>query len=350
MYHYPQDAASYRMHSFKVGPVDLSSAYPQPYPNQALHQHNEEGSREAFEDLAQGYEGDWSQMSRMQKMMENDTESMVANAIVSQLAKSPAKPQNDGGAISGHFVDNDDDNNGFSMLDTYGSSPAKVPRAEGVSFLDGVLERTRQADPSRAFPVAEPGETATMKPPPAGPSTPNRHTTFSTSTTPIGLSPGFRPGGMLPPSASKYNRSPGMSVDSFTAGAVSKMLADSPAANSSSGNSMVGYNLSGVFDMSDHSQQASEGGDRTPRASPTKTPTRPLFGDDATLMENDLEAISALNSLSNSPALPLMKRPASSQDRPEDGIGGGGQSRQSLFATVIGGVKEKESRKKKLKF
>jgi hypothetical protein len=155
---------------------------------------------------------------------------------------------------------------------------------------------------------------------------------------------------MLPPSASKYNRSPGISVDSFTAGAVSKMLADSPTANSNGGNSMVGYNLSGVFDMSDHSQQASEGGDRTPRASPTKTPTRPLFGDDATLMENDLEAISALNSLSNSPALPLLKRPASSLDRPEDGIGGGGESRQSLFATVIGGVKEKESRKKKLKF
>jgi hypothetical protein len=335
------------MHSFNVGAADLSSAHPQPYPNQALHQHNEEGSREAFEDLAQGYEGDWSQMSRMQKMLENDTESMVANAIVSQLARSPAKPRN---ASSGHFADNDDDNNGFSMLDTYGSSPAKVPRAEGASFLDGVLERTRQVDPSRASLGTEPGDAAAMKPPLAGPSTPNRHTTFSTSTTPIGLSPGFRPGGMLPPSASKYNRSPGISVDSFTAGAVSKMLADSPAANSSSGNSMVGYNLSGMFDMSDHSQHASEGGDRTPRASPTKTPTRPLFGDDATLMENDLEAISALNSLSNSPALPLMKRPASTQDRPGDGIGGGGESRQSLFATVIGGVKEKESRKKKLKF
>jgi hypothetical protein len=297
----------------------------------------------------QGYEGDWSQMSRMQKMMENDTESMVANAIVSQLAKSPAKPQNDRGAFSGNIGDNDDDNNGFSMLDTYGQSPAKPPRAEGVSFLDGVLERTRQADPARAFPAGEAGDAATMKPPPAGPSTPNRYTTFSTSSTPIGLSPSFRPGGMLPPSASKYNRSPALSVDSFTAGAVSKMLADSPAVNSSSGNSMVGYNLSGVFDMSDHSQQVSEGGDRTPRASPAKTPNRPLFGDDATLMENDLEAISALNSLSNSPALPLLKRPAISQDRPEDGIEGGGE-RQSLFATVIGGVKEKESRKKKLKF
>jgi hypothetical protein len=315
----------------------------------------------------QGYTGDagdsnWSQMSRMQKMMENDTESMVANAIVTQLAKSPAKPLKERGAFSGNFGDNDDDNNGFSMLDTYGSSPAKPPRAEGGSFFDGVLERTRQADPPRTFPAGEPGDASRIKPPPAGasdtsratvPSTPNRRITFSNSTTPIGLSPGFRPGGiMLPPSASKYTRSPGLSVDSFTAGAVSKMLADSPAANSSNGaNSMVGYNLSGMFDLSDHSQQASDGGDGTPRPSPRKTPNRPLFGDNATLMENDLEAISALNSLSNSPSHPLLKRPASSQDnRPENEIEGGGESRQSLFATVIGGVKEKESRKKRLKF
>lgn len=126
------------------------------------------------------------------------------------------------------------------------------------------------------------------------------------------------------------------------------MFADSPAVNSCDGNSMVGYNLSGVFEMSDHSQQASEG-IGTPRPSPAKTPNRPLFGEDATLMENDLEAISALNSLSNSPAAPLLKRPASSQDALEDGIETGG-GRQSLFATVVGGMKEKESRKKRLKF
>ena len=78
-------------------------------------------------------------------------------------------------------------------------------------------------------------------------------------------------------------------------------------------------------------------------------PIRPLFGEDATLMENDLETMSALNSLSNSPALQLLKRPASSQDRPKDGFEGGGE-RKSLFAAVIGGVKAKESRKNILKF
>jgi hypothetical protein len=32
------------------------------------------------------------------------------------------------------------------------------------------------------------------------------------------------------------------------------------------------------------------------------------------------------------------------QDKSEGGIGGGEESRQSLFATVVGGVKEKKSR------
>jgi hypothetical protein len=62
------------------------------------------------------------------------------------------------------------------------------------------------------------------------------------------------------------------------------------------------------------------------------------------LMENDLKR-SALNSLSNSPALPLLETASGLDDR----IGGGGESRQSLFATQDW-VKEKGIEKRSLSF
>ena len=50
-------------------------------------------SRDAskFEKILNETSNDWSQLSRMKKMMENDTESMVADAIVTQLANGATK-------------------------------------------------------------------------------------------------------------------------------------------------------------------------------------------------------------------------------------------------------------------
>ena len=77
---------------------------------------------------------------------------------------------------------------------------------------------------------------------------------------------------------------------------------------------------------------------------PTPPPLTPsknsLFG--AQLMEtDDLEAISALNSLSNSPFRP--------QKRPEEDVASKEESKKSLFAAVVGGAREKDP-KKKLQF
>ena len=68
-----------------------------------------------------------------------------------------------------------------------------------------------------------------------------------------------------------------------------------------------------------------------------------IFHDDSTL-----EAISALNSLSNSPATFLRKRPAGDMVSSSDGGNGQSSVSQSLFDAVVGGV-EKDSRKKKRK-
>jgi hypothetical protein len=364
--HYPMHASGGRppiaqgRNPIVTGPITLA-----PRPSRPDPQGSDGSSRHAFEQLVKETDGDWSQMSRMQKMMENDTESMVANAIVSQLAKSPFKPS--GGQrtfTAGAPGDkNDDEGSGFSMLDSYGPSPAKEPIGEGVSFLAGVLERTREAqgisdsrEPAAVVPSSRPplsrATTATKKSPPATrkpkeppralpPSTPNSSTIFTTTGTPIGLSSGF----VLPTSAFKSDGSPSLSVDSFPSRAAAEIITNSQ--NSSDGNSMLGYNLTGLFE----SQTPEAFKSTSSRPSPAKTPTcRPLFGEDATLMENDLEAISALSQMSHSPAL---KRPASSQDGPqhadETATGADGNTK-SLFAKVVGGVAEKESRKKRLKF
>ena len=54
-----------------------------------------DASRLAYEKLIDGIGGgdddEWSQMSRVKKMMENEDESAAANAIVSHLAKSPGR-------------------------------------------------------------------------------------------------------------------------------------------------------------------------------------------------------------------------------------------------------------------
>lgn len=65
---------------------------------------------------------------------------------------------------------------------------------------------------------------------------------------------------------------------------------------------------------------------------------RPLFPDGSSLLDTDLEAVSALNILSNSPALQKRKKGGREDDNTE-------QPRtqpKSLFATVVGGSAKKQ--------
>lgn len=135
-------------------------------------------------------------------------------------------------------------------------------------------------------------------------------------TTPIGL---FSPAGLSP--ASPLNGS------------------DSLAA-SHAGNTMDGFDLRAAF-SSTVEGTTDEGDNHAAQRSETP-PDKSLFGEGATLMENDLEAISALNSLSRSGGsatqtlVPDEKSRASRAPNKRKANPG-----QSLFAKVVGGAKEK---------
>ena len=55
--------------------------------------------------------------------------------------------------------------------------------------------------------------------------------------------------------------------------------------------------------------------------------------------ENDLEAIDALNSLSNSPARALLKKPAPNRGKKDE--------KKSFFSKVLGGSHESKPKKKR---
>jgi hypothetical protein len=107
------------------------------------------------------------------------------------------------------------------------------------------------------------------------------------------------------------------------------------------------------LEFTEESRQALEGDQGRYKTTPLSTLSHPqspsthseIFHDHGTL-----EAISALNSLSNSPAKFLKKRPVNDAASSSDG-GNNGQSgaSQSLFAAVVGGVEKNESRKKRRK-
>jgi hypothetical protein len=105
---------------------------------------------------------------------------------------------------------------------------------------------------------------------------------------------------------------------------------------SHNGHSMDGYDLNGVFSNAALEGNKTEAGSNPP----AKTMgTASLFAESATLMENDLEAISALHSLSNHS--PAQSRLPNDSDRQEN-AGRKGVERKSLFAKVVGSVKDKE--------
>ena len=316
-------------------------------------------SRIAFEQLVDGSE-DWSQMSRVRKMLENDAESQAADAIVSQLAKSPL-PNN----LSKlpHMQLDSDSMSGLSILQsevsrqTSSNNESSKPNyTSGMSIMSRVLEGASKPSNSEKKAAEEPTASSNSKitmgsprkrpPKPVSatslpPSTPKRPYSFtSTKGTPIALSPGFRPspsglqnGGGIPltpnvqfsPAPSTMRLNNDQSPEQFR-------ICDFHI-------SELSQKRFGQFDA--HANVKNPPTDPNP---PPSTPSKKSFFG-GQLMENDLEAISALNSLSNSPFRPQNKPDSETKESKAE-------PKMSLFATVVGGLKEKKERfpKEKLEF
>ena len=309
-------------------------------------------SRTAFEQLVDGTSEEWSQMSRMKKLLEDDSDSLAVADAISNLAKS-------GNPELSKLPQMELDTNslsGLSMLQPEASRQHSSSKAPSGTIMASVLKRASksshgdeqatESEPKQNLPapisrkeVMNPSsnsmESPRKRPPskagipstPVPVSTPGRPNFFSMSGTPIGLSPGFRPS---PGIRNNLSLTPNVSY-SPAPSTVMRFMTD--------GNSHDGLEYLS-FELSERSQQELQCKDdpNPPPLTPSKNSF--LFGDHATLMENDLEAITALNSLSNSPARSLLKRPGEKSK----------VEQKSLFATVVGGVKEKDTSRKKLQF
>jgi hypothetical protein len=274
-------------------------------------------SRDAFAKLAQDESTDWSRMSRMQELMEYDsTENMVASTIVQQLARSPvAHDRHDTlsrDSFAAHIHEMGVGPSGMSNMgvdpsamsfacgpvgappDSTSAPPQPIPNkpAAKMSLLDGVLKRTGEANALRQ---------GDNRKPPALPS-PAKPTTCSHADQPC-----------TPQAA------PGPTLGSF------------PPCDDESYS--INTNLNQMFDYANTNSMG-----LSPLKSLTSPPSNIAGGGELRLPQSlhDLEAISALNILSNTPG-PGPRSPA--QDDANEG--------PSFFAQVVG---EHASKKRKLKF
>lgn len=287
-------------------------AYPY-YPPYYPPGYAEEGSRVAFELLAHDPSNEWSQMSQMKKMMENETESMVASTIVTQLAKSPAKPPPIS-QMEGTSGANEESGSDVSM-----KPPARAaPKAVQSPSRSIELAKETYESPNK------------MKAPPSQ-ATPARSLRYASPGTPMALpSPGIRQGFSPPSEFDMHHGSPSVTARTFPDGSSPFMYRHSEFSHN--GHSMDGYDLNGVF-----SNAASESNAETETATDLHEKTfgaASLFADGAPLMKNDLEAVSALNLL-KSPSKSFI--PEGSNRQAKSGV-----ERKSLFSKVVGSVKDKE--------
>lgn len=290
-------------------------------------------SRAAFERLVDGASEEWSQMSRMQSMLENGTESRHADATVNDLVRSPLH-----GMTSSTLpqIQLESSLSGLSFLQfdtsklSSGKAENKSTEMSGESILTRVLCASAKSNSSAGDAAPASGDThqANAESPrkrqklqpstTIAPSTPKRTNFFSAHGTPIGLSPGFRHsptrrnGGSIPltPNVS-YSPAPSAVMRLMSEPSVDEIQFCDFQLSEASRNE-----LEGVLEEQAH--------DPTP---PPLTPSK------NSLMLDDLEAISALNSLSNSPFRPSKKRKENSNGPP---------AKKSLFATVVGNGKEKD--------
>jgi len=308
-------------------------------------------SRAAFERLVEGTSDEWSQMSRMKRMLENEDESQAADAIVTHLAKSPGPRKG---------LSRDDHTESYStsvfsqlQLEASKQESAATEKAGSLatsSILSRVLGGTakgqyKQSDietsdiRSSSSYRKHGGESLSESQkkrqskenalPGQPPMTPNKPNFFTTAGTPIGFSPGFR-------------SSPGPSRAGF---ALTPNPIYSPAPNSvmrlmsePSGDEL----RFSAFNIHDEASRAKLDDPMELAHDPNPPPFSSPNKNSLNIQEFDaIEAISALNSLSNSPF--TAPQPTGTSDE------GGRERKQSLFASVIGGVKEKDP-KAKLEF
>jgi hypothetical protein len=299
-----------------------------------------DGSR--FEKILHETNDDWSQLSRMKKMMENDTESLVASAIVNNLAggsrdlpQARHEERKETEQLP-HIEIDSKSCSGFSMLNDTRDADAKDPstprRKTNGSIMQSVMDRTRKDPP--------PENDHNMGAPASIPSTPSRPPPkYPPFGTPLGVSPGpgmrfFSPGARTPIKSC------------FSPAAMNSMMFGPGVAHADD------YELY-TLELTEESRKALEEDQARSKTMPLSTlshPHTPSTNADIFHDHGTLEAISALNSLSNSPAKFLKKRRVDDMASSSDG-GANGQSSasQSLFAAVVGGVEKKESRKKRRK-
>jgi hypothetical protein len=318
-------------------------------------QHNETNTRLGFEKILNEASNEWSQMSRVKEMMENDTESMIATTIVNKLAKgSPLvhrginaphdrSAHNAVDQLRGIAVEDGESSSGISTTinesdrsQSYSSPLKKRSRGHFMSaVMEGTQKKTRSEKAEEISTINHHGD---EKKESAGdfamgpPLTPLR----GSGGTPIGFS--------------RMAFSPALKIG-FSPGVNSLLMPPNGA-------SMDGFDYCNL-EISDRSHQAfNEGTSATTplKSFPTMpppthghplTPSRALFQDTNSLMASDFDAITALNSLSNSPARALLRKPTSQTvSAPEDKP----RQKRSLFARVVGGVEDKRKNSAKTKF
>jgi len=259
--------------------------------------HNmDEGSRAAFEKLAQEgehqtVEGGWSNMTNHLKELSR-TETMVASAMANDLAKSPSKKEAEKLQEQGSQASSKRELASFQAGEKT-ASPGEAPR------------RASAATPSKEDAVKDPSKAI-----------------YSTDGTQIGLSPAFQ---------SSPTKGHWPKIAAMASPAVGEMSLSSFPATSNMGYSPV--------------ERPSSGHEALRSAQSTPSKRKSLFQDG---VENSLEheAISGLELMANSPALPPS---GGSESRINNS--GSNAGRSSLFSKVVGdknsGDKKKDDRERK---
>lgn len=332
---------------------DSVSGFHLDFPMDALQ--NDNNTRIGFEAILNEASNEWSQMSRVKEMMENYSESMIATSIANTLSREMPQlgihvshsrsgfnddlgAENDNGSSSGLRIEF-----GSDQRTTF-TSPAK--RRLCGPLMSSVIEHSQ-----KRMKVGGPGDS------------PENHSRCDNKTemaidvsvrspmTPLRGPPG-------PPFGfSKLSLSPGLKTG-FSSLPPALRPGFSPGGNSflmagNNGASMDGFEYCN-FDISEESRNTF--GDGKNGGTPLKnfptmpppslghplTPSRALFHDANSLLASDFDAITALNSLSNSPGRSMLRRSFSRNvPVPEEKP----QQKKSLFARVVGGVEEKQKKK-----
>ena len=347
---------------------------------------NDASTRMAFEKLIEGTSEEWSQMSRMKKMMENEDESAAADAIVTHLAKSPVS---NGLSKLPNLELDSNSMSGLSMLQSEASrqifpendgTPEKQPSGDrkSRSIMSKVLENSRSSDGDkkpteistgakfespRKRPASGNKSSLMMSPPPT---TPKRGRFFSTHGTPLVCSPTFRPGGgragslALTPNRGVFSPNPssllrmvdgepsldGIRLRDFDIPEESRIIENPSIAAAGAGNGEE--KVAGQHTQKQEQQQQHD--PTPPPLTPSKNSLLPFNSteDDPDTMDPDaMLAISALGMISNSPARVPKKKKANEEVAEEDKKEK--SPPKSLFAKVIGNATNKDA-KKKLQF